>query len=107
MAANGAGAKLLCCRDWRGRQARWEKAMTDALAGKVASPKAVLTGSAPLADDTEGMSYLQSLPRRLVTVGVPGDFEELTGFVKADVIAAVDGPIRAASRRMRSMVQSA
>jgi electron transfer flavoprotein alpha subunit len=27
-------------------------------------------------------------PRLLVTVGVPGDFEELTGFVKAHVIAA-------------------
>ena len=32
-------------------------------------------------------------PRLLVTVGVPGDFEELTGFVKAHVIAAVNhGP---------------
>jgi electron transfer flavoprotein alpha subunit len=32
-------------------------------------------------------------PRLLVTVGVPGNFEELTGFVKADVIAAVNhGP---------------
>jgi electron transfer flavoprotein alpha subunit len=29
-------------------------------------------------------------PRLLVTVGVQGDFEELTGFVKADVIAAVN-----------------
>jgi electron transfer flavoprotein alpha subunit len=29
-------------------------------------------------------------PRLLVTVGVPGDFEELTAFVKADVIAAVN-----------------
>jgi electron transfer flavoprotein alpha subunit len=29
-------------------------------------------------------------PRLLVTVGVPGDFEELTGFVKAAVIAAVN-----------------
>ena len=29
-------------------------------------------------------------PRLLVTVGVPGDFEELTGFVKAHVIAAVN-----------------
>src|SRR4029077_16640079 len=34
-------------------------------------PKAVLTGSAPLADETEGMSYLHSLPRRLVTVYLP------------------------------------
>src|SRR5438477_7718479 len=45
--------------------------MTDALANKVASPHAVLTGSSPLADDSEGMSYLQSLPRRLVTLYLP------------------------------------
>ena len=45
--------------------------MTDALAGKVVNPKAVLTGSAPLADETEGMSYLHSLPRRLVTLYLP------------------------------------
>src|SRR6187397_3655996 len=45
--------------------------MTDVLAGKVANPKAVLTGSVPLADETEGMSYLQSLPRRLVTLYLP------------------------------------
>ncbi len=29
-------------------------------------------------------------PRLLVAVGVPGDFEQLTGFVKANVIAAID-----------------
>ena len=29
-------------------------------------------------------------PRLLVTVGVPGDFEELTGFVKSGVVAAVN-----------------
>jgi len=29
-------------------------------------------------------------PRLLVAVGVPGDFEELTGFVKSTVIAAVN-----------------
>ena len=45
--------------------------MTDALAGKAVDPKAVLTGSAPLADATEGMSYLHSLPRRLVTLYLP------------------------------------
>ena len=45
--------------------------MTDALAGKVATPRDVLTGSAPLADETEGMSYLHSLPRRLITVYLP------------------------------------
>src|SRR5581483_6616439 len=45
--------------------------MTDALAGKVVDPNAVLTGSSPLADTTEGMSYLQSLPRQLVTVYLP------------------------------------
>ena len=41
--------------------------MTDALAGKAATPRAVLTGSAPIADESEGMSYLQSVPRQLVT----------------------------------------
>ena len=30
-------------------------------------------------------------PRLLVAVGVPGDFEHLTGFVKADVVVAVNG----------------
>jgi len=45
--------------------------MTDALAGKAANPQAVLTGSSALADDSEGMSYLQSLPRRLVTLYLP------------------------------------
>jgi len=45
--------------------------MTDALAGKAATPKAVLHGSAPLSDNTEGMSYLHNVPRRLVTVYLP------------------------------------
>src|SRR4029078_7646206 len=45
--------------------------MTDALAEKAATPRDVLTGSAPLADESEGMSYLQSLPRQLVTVYLP------------------------------------
>src|SRR5262249_61848010 len=43
--------------------------MTDVLASKVASPKAVLAGVT--ADHTEGMSYLQTLPRRLVTLYLP------------------------------------
>jgi multiple sugar transport system permease protein len=43
--------------------------MTDALAQKVATPRAILTAEA--ADHTEGMSYLQSLPRRLVTLYLP------------------------------------
>src|SRR5512144_2666287 len=47
------------------------KAMTDILADKAVKPSAVLTGSAPIADETEGMSYLQSLPRRFVTVYLP------------------------------------
>jgi len=42
--------------------------MTDVLA-KIASPKAVLSGVT--ADHTEGMSYLQTLPRRLVTLYLP------------------------------------
>ncbi|MBN8958965.1 MAG: carbohydrate ABC transporter permease [Rhizobiales bacterium] len=43
--------------------------MTDALAQKVATPRAILTAES--ADHTEGMSYLQSLPRRLVTLYLP------------------------------------
>ena len=34
--------------------------MTDALAPKVSDPKTVLHGSSPLADHSEGMSYLRS-----------------------------------------------
>src|SRR5262249_28279826 len=45
--------------------------MTDALVPKVASPKAVLTASTPTTDHTDGMSYLESLPRRLVTLYLP------------------------------------
>jgi electron transfer flavoprotein alpha subunit len=30
-------------------------------------------------------------PRLLVAVGVAGDFEHMTGFVKADVVAAING----------------
>jgi multiple sugar transport system permease protein len=44
--------------------------MTD-LAAKLADPKAVLGGSASVADHSEGMSYLQTLPRRLVTLYLP------------------------------------
>ena len=43
--------------------------MTDTLVPQVASPRAVLTGTAP--DHSEGMSYLESLPRRLVTLYLP------------------------------------
>src|SRR6516162_10702646 len=42
--------------------------MTDALVPKLVQPKAVLTGSSPAADRAEGMSYLETLPRRLVTL---------------------------------------
>jgi multiple sugar transport system permease protein len=45
--------------------------MTDALAPKVADPRAVLHGTSAIADHTEGMSYLQTLPRRLVTLYLP------------------------------------
>src|SRR5262245_63396888 len=44
--------------------------MTDALASKV-DTKMVLTGSSATADHSEGMSYLESLPRRLVTLYLP------------------------------------
>ena len=43
--------------------------MTDALASKAADPKAVLT--ATTADHSEGMAYLETLPRRLVTLYLP------------------------------------
>ena len=47
--------------------------MTDALVPKLASPKSVLSGSSPAsaADHSEGMSYLERLPRRLVTLYLP------------------------------------
>ena len=45
--------------------------MTDILADKAVKPSAILHGSAPLSDETEGMSYLHSLPRRLVTLYLP------------------------------------
>ena len=43
--------------------------MTDVLASKAATPQAVLTGVT--ADHTEGMSYLQTLPKRLVQLYLP------------------------------------
>jgi len=43
--------------------------MTDAISVKAANPPAVLTESA--ADHSEGMSYLETLPRRLVTLYLP------------------------------------
>ena len=45
--------------------------MTDALVPKLVQPKAVLTGPSPVADRSEGMSYLETLPRRLVTLYLP------------------------------------
>src|SRR5271163_4143983 len=48
--------------------------MTDLPASKPVNLKAVLSGSAPTAardDHSEGMSYLESLPRRLVTLYLP------------------------------------
>src|SRR5215210_3549712 len=45
--------------------------MTDTLIPKLAGPKAVLHGASPLADHSEGMSYLERLPRRLITLYLP------------------------------------
>jgi multiple sugar transport system permease protein len=46
--------------------------MTDSVLSRPPDPRRVLTGSSPLAEDhSEGMSYLQSLPRRLVTLYMP------------------------------------
>ena len=46
--------------------------MTDVLSDKVANPHKTLTGSSSAADDhSEGMSYLESIPRQLVTLYLP------------------------------------
>ena len=45
--------------------------MTELFVPKVADPRKVLTGSSPTADHTEGMSYLETLPRKLVTLYLP------------------------------------
>src|SRR5262249_24830035 len=55
--------------DCSGESGSTERAMTDVLASKAATPQAVLTGVT--ADHTEGMSYLQTLPRRLGTLYLP------------------------------------
>src|ERR1700694_1246940 len=44
--------------------------MTD-LPAKAVDIKSVLSGSSPTADHSEGMSYLESLPRRMVTLYLP------------------------------------
>ena len=61
------------------------EAMTDALSVKAANPQAVLTGSA--ADYSEGMSYLETLPRRLVTLYLPLSLD----FDRAVVSVLLDG----------------
>src|SRR5262245_31273515 len=45
--------------------------MTDALIRKIADPKPVPGAASPAADHTEGMSYLETLPQRLVTLYLP------------------------------------
>ena len=45
--------------------------MTDTLATKAIDPSRVLTASSPTADHSEGMSYLETLPRRLITLYLP------------------------------------
>src|ERR1700674_3195205 len=45
--------------------------MTDALISKVVDAKSVLIGSSPPADHPEGISYLGTLPRRLVLLSLP------------------------------------
>jgi multiple sugar transport system permease protein len=45
--------------------------VTDTLATKAVDPGRVLTASSPTADHSEGMSYLETLPRRLVTLYLP------------------------------------
>src|SRR5208283_5352610 len=45
--------------------------MTEAFAPRAGDPRGVLHGGAPAADHSEGMSYLERLPRRLVTLYLP------------------------------------
>ncbi len=45
--------------------------MTEAFVPKLADPRKILTGSSATADHTEGMSYLESIPRQLVTLYLP------------------------------------
>ncbi len=45
--------------------------MTGAFAPKAGDPRGVLHGEAPAADHSEGMAYLETLPRRLVTLYLP------------------------------------
>src|ERR1035437_5953152 len=45
--------------------------MTEMLASKLAETKQVLSGSSAAADHSEGMSYLERLPRRLITLYLP------------------------------------
>jgi multiple sugar transport system permease protein len=45
--------------------------MTDTLLARPPDPRRVLSGSSPASDHSEGMAYLQSAPRRLVTLYLP------------------------------------
>jgi multiple sugar transport system permease protein len=45
--------------------------MTEALAEKTAAQRGVLPVATPAGDDAEGMGYLETLPRRLVTLYLP------------------------------------
>ena len=45
--------------------------MTDTLATKAINPARVMTASSQTADHSEGMSYLETLPRRLITLYLP------------------------------------
>jgi multiple sugar transport system permease protein len=45
--------------------------MTDTLLARPPDPRRVLAGSSPTSDYSEGMGYLQSVPRRIVTLYLP------------------------------------
>jgi multiple sugar transport system permease protein len=45
--------------------------MTEAFVPKVADPRTILTGTSATADHSEGMSYLESIPRQLITLYLP------------------------------------
>ena len=66
------------------------QALADAAGASVGATRAVCERGDLPRNRQLGLFGRPVAPRLLVAVGVPGDFEELTGFVKAGVIAAVN-----------------
>ena len=75
--------------------------MTDTLAPKLADPKRILVGAART-DHSEGMSYLQTLPRRLVTVYLPLSIGAVVRYVGIRC-GAISSDMRLSSEAARSI----